>query len=244
MMLYCYLQVVFDPLVGRCGVYEHGEIEFAMEALIRVLDNNGSSVRQELSYHKVKNVIYNRIVNGCDCSCHVAVPDGVLCWILPLTPHMVISIAVLSGFNKEFLKNHAVVFITEIEPGVCPYIDACDRIVGPTLGAFRSKLRAPYDFLVNAHEETPQDIFQSAKQENFSFEKVNQWFYGKCVSASDNHCRFIAIHKLPSKCSASIPQVYEGHYSVDIGGLANLTYEGDCSEVSEMDIGSMLEKYH
>ena len=73
---------------------------------------------------------------------------------------------------------------------------------------------------------------------------MNEWFYGKCVSASDNHFRFIAIHKLSSKCSASIPQEYEGHYGVDIGGLANLTYEGDCSEVSEMDIESMLEKFH
>ena len=68
-VFYCFSQVVFDSLIGRVcrvGVYEHGEIEFAMEALIRVLDSNGSWVHQELSYHKVENVIHNKIVEGID----------------------------------------------------------------------------------------------------------------------------------------------------------------------------------
>ena len=67
MMLYCYLQVVFDPLVGLCGVYAHGEIKFAMVALIRVLDDNESWVHQErLSYVKVENVIHKWIVLSMD----------------------------------------------------------------------------------------------------------------------------------------------------------------------------------
>ena len=246
-VFYCFSQVVFDPLIGRVchvGVYEHGEIEFAMEALIRVLDSNGLWVRQELSYHKVENVIHNKIVEGIDKSFPVAFPAGILQWILPLTPRMVIAIAVLSKFHRRFLKNYVVVFITQIEPGACSYIDACDRIVGPTLGEFRSRLGASYADMANAHEETPREIFRGTKQEGFSFDKVSNWFYGQCVNASENGCRFIAIHKLPSQCDVSIPQEYQGHYGIDIGGLSNLTYEGNCNEVSEMDIGSMLEKYH
>ena len=52
------------------------------------------------------------------------------------------------------------------------------------------------------------------------------------------------IHKLPSQCDVSIPQEYKGHYGIDIGGLSNFTYKGDCSKVTEMDIASLIEKYH
>ena len=72
-----------------------------------------------------------------------------------------------------FLRDYVVVFLTNVECGSSPYIDACDSNSNiPKLSGYRGKLGASYEAMVDAHENTPREMF-TGRNERFGFMEVN-----------------------------------------------------------------------